>query len=152
MDKTDKKLLDALHGNARLTNPALAEKVNLSISPCWSRVRRMEKDGVIERYVTIINQGKIGLPDTAIIEIMFERHDPNIFDDFEKTIAGMPEVIEAYMLTGEYDCFMKIAVAGTKGYEDFLVNKLYKIRGIKNTKSALTLRCFKQIYSAAPQI
>ncbi len=150
MDKTDRKILNALHGNARLTNPALAEKVGLSISPCWSRVRRMEKEGVIERYVTIIDQAKIGLPDTAIIEIMFERHDADIFSDFEKTIADMPEVIEAYMLTGEYDCFIKIAVAGTKGYEDFLVNKLYKIRGIKNTRSSLTLRCFKQVYSAVP--
>ncbi len=147
MDKTDQKILAILHRNARVTNPELAEKVGLSTSPCWSRVRRLEKEGVIQQYITVINQNKIGLPDTAVIEIMFERHDATIFEDFEKTIANMPEVIEAYMLTGEYDCFMKVAVAGTKGYEDFLVNKLYKIRGIKNTRSSLTLRCFKQVYS-----
>ncbi|MGH1487319.1 MAG: Lrp/AsnC family transcriptional regulator [Cellvibrionaceae bacterium] len=150
MDKTDQKILAILHRNARVTNPELADKVGLSTSPCWSRVRRLEKEGVIQQYVTVINQEKIGLPDTAIIEIMFERHDATIFSDFEKTIAAMPEVIEAYMLTGEYDCFMKVAVAGTKGYEDFLVHKLYKIRGIKNTRSSLTLRCFKQVYSPIP--
>ncbi|MFT4560311.1 MAG: Lrp/AsnC family leucine-responsive transcriptional regulator [Gammaproteobacteria bacterium] len=150
MDKVDRKILQTLHSNARITNPLLAEKVGLSTSPCWSRVRRMEKDGVIQRYVTVINQEKIGLPDTAIIEIMFERHDAAIFTEFENSVAGMPEVIEAYLLTGEYDCFMKVAVAGTKGYEDFLLNKLYKLRGIKNTRSSLTLRCFKQAFSATP--
>ncbi|MFT4581613.1 MAG: Lrp/AsnC family leucine-responsive transcriptional regulator [Gammaproteobacteria bacterium] len=150
MDKIDRKILQTLHGNARITNPLLAEKVGLSTSPCWSRVRRMEKEGVIQQYVTVINQDKIGLPDTAIIEIMFERHDATIFSEFEKSVAGMPEVIEAYLLTGEYDCFMKVAVAGTKGYQDFLLNKLYKVPGIKNTRSSLTLRCFKQAFSAAP--
>jgi Lrp/AsnC family leucine-responsive transcriptional regulator len=150
MDKIDKQILSILHRNARVTNPELAEKVGLSTSPCWSRVRRMEKQGVIQKYVTIIDQDKIGLPDTAIIELMFERHDTSVFSDFEKTIDTMPEVIEAYMLTGEYDCFMKVAVAGTKGYEDFLLHKLYKIRGIKNTRSSLTLRCFKQVYSPSP--
>jgi Lrp/AsnC family leucine-responsive transcriptional regulator len=150
MDKFDRKILNELHQNARITNPVLAEKIGLSTSPCWSRVRRMEKDGVIQQYVTIINQEKIGLPDTAIIEVMFERHDAAIFSEFEETVGRMPEVIEAYLLTGEYDCFMKVAVAGTKGYEDFLVNKLYKFRAIKNTRSSLTLRCFKQAYTAAP--
>lgn len=150
MDRIDQKILQELHGNARITNSGLAEAVGLSSSPCWSRVRRMEKEGVIQRYVTIIDQEKVGLPDTAVIELMFERHDANIFNDFEETIAGMPEVIEAYMLTGEYDCFMKVAVAGTKGYEDFLLHKLYKIRGIKSTRSSLTLRCFKQAYSPKP--
>ncbi len=150
MDSTDRKILAILHSNARITNPELAESVGLSTSPCWSRIRRMEKEQVIQKYVTIINQEKIGLPDTAIIEIMFERHDASVFSDFKDTIANMPEVIEAYMLTGEYDCFMKVAVSGATGYEDFLVNKLYKIRGIKNTRSSLALSCFKQAYSPAP--
>jgi Lrp/AsnC family leucine-responsive transcriptional regulator len=150
MDKLDRKILNVLHHNARITNPQLAEQVGLSTSPCWSRVRKLEKEGVIQRYVTVVSQEKIGLPDTAIIEIMFERHDVTIFSDFEKAINAMPEVIEAHLLTGEYDCFMKVAVAGTKGYEDFLVHKLYTIRGIKNTRSSLTLRCFKQVYSPAP--
>ena len=150
MDTMDRKILSVLHTNARISTPALAEQVGLSTSPCWSRVKRMEKDGVIESYIAVINQEKLGLPDTAIIEIMFERHDPGVFSAFEQAIADMPEVIEAYMLTGEYDCFIKVAVAGTQGYEDFLVHKLYKIKGIKNTRSSLTLRCFKQRYTPAP--
>ena len=150
VDQIDKNILRVMHNDARVTNPALAEHVGLSTSPCWSRVRKLEKEGIIQSYITIINQEKIGLPDTAIIEIMFERHDPTIFTEFEATIAMLPEVIEAYMVTGEYDCFMKVAVAGTKGYEDFLVNKLYRIRGIKSTRSSLTLRCLKQVYSPVP--
>lgn len=150
MDTIDYKILSQLHNNARITNPNLAEKVGLSTSPCWSRVKRMENEGIIQRYVTVINQDMIGLPDTAIIEIMFERHDATIFSDFEETIMDIPQVIEAYMLTGEYDCFIKVAVAGTKGYEDFLVNKLYKIRGIKSTRTSLTIRCLKQTYSPLP--
>ena len=150
MDKIDRRILQLLHQHARITNPALARAVGLSTSPCWARVRRLEKEGVIQRYITVVDQEKIGLPDTAIIELAFERHDAALFRDFEQAIAAMPEVIEAYLLTGEYDCFMKVAVAGTKGYEDFLINKLYKIKGIKNTRSSLTLRCFKQAYSPSP--
>lgn len=150
MDKIDRKILHLMHHDARITNPALARAVGLSTSPCWTRVRRLEKDGVIERYVTVVNQERIGLPDTAIIELTFERHDAAVFRAFEDAIAALPEVVEAYLLTGEYDCFMKVAVAGTRGYEDFLINKLYKIKGIKNTRSSLTLRCFKQAYSPTP--
>ena len=132
MDKIDRKILSALHHDARITNLALAEKVCLSTSPCSARVRRL------------------GVPDTAIIEFMFESQDEESFKTFEDHIATMPEVIEAHLTTGEYDCFMKVAVAGTKGYEEFLINKLWKIEGIKNTRSSLTLRCFKQSYSPAP--
>jgi Lrp/AsnC family transcriptional regulator, leucine-responsive regulatory protein len=150
MDKIDRKILRALHHDARITNLALADKVCLSTSPCSARVRRMEQEGVIQQYVTIFDRNSIGLPDTAIIEFMFERQDEESLKRFEDKISNMPEVIEAHLITGEYDCFMKVAVAGTKGYEEFLVNKLWKIEGIKNTRSSLTLRCFKQNYSPAP--
>jgi Lrp/AsnC family leucine-responsive transcriptional regulator len=150
MDKIDRKILSALHHDARITNLALAEKVCLSTSPCSARVRRLEKDGVIQQYVAIFDRNSIGLPDTAIIEFMFESQDEESLQRFEDKISTMPEVIEAHLITGEYDCFMKVAVAGTKGYEEFLVNKLWKIEGIKNTRSSLTLRSFKQNYSPVP--
>ena len=120
MDKIDRKILSALHHDARITNLALAEKVCLSTSPCSARVRRLEKDGVIQQYVAIFDRNSIGLPDTAIIEFMFESQDEESLQRFEDKISTMPEVIEAHLITGEYDCFMKVAVAGTKGYEEFL--------------------------------
>jgi Lrp/AsnC family leucine-responsive transcriptional regulator len=150
MDTIDRKILSALHHDARITNLALAEKVCLSTSPCSARVRRLEKEGVIQQYVAIFDRSSIGLPDTAIIEFMFESQDEESLKRFEDQISSMSEVIEAHLITGEYDCFMKVAVAGTKGYEEFLINKLWKIEGIKNTRSSLTLRCFKQSYSPAP--
>jgi Lrp/AsnC family leucine-responsive transcriptional regulator len=150
MDGTDLRILRELHTSARITNADLAAKVGLSASPCWSRVRNLEQSGVIERYVTIFNQAALGLPDTVIIEVTLDRHDDNMMKDFEENLARLPEVIEAHLMTGDYDYFVKVAVAGTAGYEAFLREKLYKIRGIRHTRTSFTLRCLKSNYTALP--
>ncbi|MBX6747632.1 MAG: Lrp/AsnC family transcriptional regulator, partial [Acetobacteraceae bacterium] len=113
MDATDRRILRALHRQARLTNAELAEEVGLSPSPCWTRVRRLEQAGVIQGYVAILNQAKLGLPDTVIIEVMMEHHDEDSLRRFEQAVTEMPEVIEAWLVTGEYDYVIKAAVAGT---------------------------------------
>lgn len=150
MDEIDRRILRALQFDARITNLGLAEKVGLSASPCWTRVRRLEQEGVIEKYVTVFNQAALGIPDTVIIEVKLEKHDDDSLSIFENSLAQLPEVMEAYLLTGEYDYFIKVAVAGTTGYERFLRDKLYKIPGIRHTRSSLTLRCLKQIFSPLP--
>jgi Lrp/AsnC family leucine-responsive transcriptional regulator len=107
MDAIDRRILRALHGEARLTNAELAERVGLSPSPCWSRVRRLEQSGVIRGYRAELDQAKLGLPDTVIIEVMTEKHDEEQLRRFEQAIADMPEVIEAWLATGEYDYILK---------------------------------------------
>ena len=150
MDATDRRILRALHRRARLTNAELAEEVGLSPSPCWTRVRRLEQSAVIQEYVTILNQAALGLPDTVIIEVMMERHDEDRLRRFEQAVTEMPEVIEAWLVTGEYDYVIKAAVGGTAGYERLLREKLYRLPGVRHTRTSFTLRSLKQSWTPAP--
>jgi Lrp/AsnC family leucine-responsive transcriptional regulator len=152
MDEIDYRILRELQFNARLSNVELAQRVGLSPSPCWNRVRSLEDEGAITQYVTILSQSALGMPDTVIVDVILDRHDDEILRRFEKALAQLPEVIEAYLLTGDYDFSIKVAVAGTEGYEAFLREKLYKIPGIRHTRSSFTLRCIKQTFSIRPSI
>jgi Lrp/AsnC family leucine-responsive transcriptional regulator len=150
MDEIDNRILRELQFNARLSNTDLASRVGLSASPCWNRVRALEQQGVIEKYISVFNQAALGLPDTVIIEVTLDRHDDDILKKFEAALERMPEVVEAYLMTGEYDFFIKVAVAGAEGYERFLREKLYKIPGIRHSRTSFTLRRLKQTYSVQP--
>ena len=152
MDEIDYRILRELQFNARISNADLAERVGLSASPCWTRVRALEQQGVIEKYVSIFDQAALGLPDTVIIEVTLDRHDDETLKKFETALDRLPEVVEAYLLTGEYDFFIKVAVAGTEGYERFLREKLYKIPGIRHSRTSFTLRCLKRTYSVQPPL
>lgn len=149
LDEIDRKILSELQLDARLTNSGLAQKVGLSASPCWQRVKRLEDDGFIEGYFAVLNQKRLGLPDTVIIEVVLERHDHDMVRKFGQAVIELPEVLEAYLTTGEYDYFVKVAIAGTEGYERFLHEKLYKIPGIRQTRSFFALSCLKRQLSVS---
>ena len=148
----DRKILQALVENARLSNSQLAEQVGLSASPCWQRVRRLEQDGYITGYFAALDQGLLGAKETVIIEVTLDRHDDDILEDFGAAMARLPEVLEVYLTTGEYDYLMKVAVDGTQDYERFLRERLYKVRGIRHTRSSFALRCLKRAHSIAPLV
>lgn len=150
MDAIDRRILRALHGEARLTNAELAERVGLSPSPCWARVRRLEQVGVIRGYRAELDQAKLSLPDTVIIEVMTEKHDQEQLTRFEEAIANMPEVIEAWLVTGEYDYILTAAVGGTAGYERLLREKIYRLPGVRHTRTAFGIRCLKQVFTPVP--
>jgi Lrp/AsnC family transcriptional regulator, leucine-responsive regulatory protein len=150
MDATDKRILRALHADGRITNAELAERVGLSPSPCWARVRKLEESGAIRGYMALLDQAAMGLPDTVIIEVMCEKHDDATLKRFEEAVNAMPEVIEAYLVTGEYDYVLKAAVGGTAGYEKLLREKIYKLPGVRHTRTTFTLRCLKQSHTPVP--
>lgn len=150
IDEIDRRILRELRQDGRLSNTKLAEKVGLSTTPCWNRVRALEEGGMIEGYTALLSQTALGYPDTVIIEVTLDRHDDDIFDKFGQALAELPEVMEAYLLTGEYDYLIKVAVAGTAGYEEFLRRKLYKLPGLRHSRSTFVLRCLKRTYSVAP--
>jgi Lrp/AsnC family leucine-responsive transcriptional regulator len=150
LDETDRRILRALRRDGRLSNARLAEQVGLSATPCWNRVRALEESGVIEGYAALINQKALGLPDTVLVQVTLERHDDEILDRFGRTLAELPEVMEAYLLTGEYDYLIKVAVAGTEGYEEFLRHKLYKLPGLRHSHSVFVLRTLKRESSVEP--
>jgi Lrp/AsnC family leucine-responsive transcriptional regulator len=150
IDELDRRILRELRNDGRLSNTKLAEKVGLSTTPCWNRVRALEEGGMIEGYAALLNQTALGYPDTVIIEVTLDRHDDDIFEKFGRALATLPEVMEAYLLTGDYDYLIKVAVAGTAGYEEFLRKKLYKLPGLKHSRSTFVLRCLKRTHSVEP--
>ena len=90
------------------------------------------------------------MPDTIIIEVTLERHDDEVIERFGQALTDLPEILEAYLTTGEYDYFIKVAINGTEGYERFLREKLYRIPGIRHTRSCFALRCLKRRFSVTP--
>ncbi len=150
MDAIDRRILRALSRQGRLSNAELAEEVGLSPSPCWTRVKRLEQAGVIKGYVALLDQAALGVPDTVIIEVMMDRHDEEGLKRFEQAVMDMPEVLEAWLVTGEYDYVIKAAVGGTAGYEKLLREKLYRLPGVRHTRTSFTLRCLKQGHSPTP--
>jgi Lrp/AsnC family leucine-responsive transcriptional regulator len=147
LDETDRRILRELQKDARLTTGQLAEKIGLSNTPCWNRLKRLETQGFIDGYVALLNQEKLGLPETVIIEVTLDRHDDEVLARFGDLLTGLPEVIEAYLTTGDYDYLVKVAVESTAGYERFLREKLYRLPGIRHSRSSFALRCLKKLNS-----
>ena len=150
LDAIDRKILGLLLKNARLSNNQIAQSVGLSPSPCWQRIRRLEADGYISGYSAVLNQPLLGAAETVIVEVTLDRHDDEVLERFGQAMASMPEVLEVYLTTGAYDYLLKVAVDGTAGYEEFLRKKLYRVPGIRHSRSSFTLRCLKRVHSVIP--
>lgn len=151
MDAIDKKILRVLSRQGRLTNAELAEQVGLSPSPCWTRVKRLEQGGIIKGYAAVLDQAALGLPDTVFIEVMMERHDEAQLQRFEAAVKDIPEILECHLVTGEYDYVIKAAVGGTAGYERLLRDRLYRLPGVRHTRTSFALRSLKQELSPLPE-
>jgi Lrp/AsnC family leucine-responsive transcriptional regulator len=148
IDALDWKILAALQQDGRLSNVQLADAVGLSASPCWQRVKRMESDGLIQGYTAVLDQRLLGQSEIVLIEVTLERHEDYQLENVCLQIAEFPEVLEVHITSGEFDCFVKVACDGTRGYEEFLKNKLYKVPGIRSSKSSFSLRCIKSSQNA----
>ena len=107
-------------------------------------MKRMEEDGVIERYTVNLNAHALGLGDTVLVQLTLDSHSDNTLEKFGQVLATIPEVIEAYLVSGEYDYLLRVAVKDTKDYERLLREKLYKIKGIRHSKSSFVLRTLKK--------
>lgn len=149
LDETDLKILRELRQDGRLSNIRLAERVGLSPTPCWNRVRALEEAGVIEGYAALLSQKALGLPDTVLIEVTLEHQDEATLQRFGEEIIALPEVVEALLVTGEYDYLIKVAVSGTEGYEQFLRQRLYRLPGLRHSRSTFVLKRLKQSASVA---
>ncbi len=144
IDSIDRRILRELTKDGRITNAELAEKIGLSPSPCWQRTRRLEEEGYIQGYTAVLDRDRLGLPETVLIEVTLDHHDDSVLETFGRQMADMPEVMEVWLVTGEYDYIIKVAVTGTRGYEEFLRKRLYKVPGIRHSRSSFALRCIKQ--------
>lgn len=144
MDNFDHKILYALQQNARASLQEISEQVGLSNSPCWARIKRLEEQGVIEGYTVRINAQALGLHDTVLIQVTLDSHSDNTLEKFGETLAQIPEVIEAYLVSGDYDYLLRVVVKDTRDYERLLREKLYKIKGIRQSRSSFVLRTLKK--------
>ena len=144
LDKFDMAILQALQQDARLSLQDLGKLVGLTASPCWTRVKRMEDAGIITGYTVQLSPEKLGLPETVILHVTLDNHSDEALFEFGRTLESIPEVIEAYLVSGDYDYFIRVAVEDTRGYERFLRERLYKIPGIRHSKSSFVLRRLKQ--------
>jgi Lrp/AsnC family leucine-responsive transcriptional regulator len=122
----------------------LGKIVGLTASPCWTRVKRLEDAGIIEGYTVRLSPEKLGLPETVILHVSLDSHSDEALFEFGRALESIPEVLEAFLVSGDYDYYIRVAVEDTRGYERFLRERLYKIPGIRNSKSSFVLRRLKQ--------
>lgn len=140
-DRTDRRILDIMQRDARITNLELADKVGLSPTPCARRVKRLEESGLIRGHVTLLDQSRLGLKLTAYLGISMDRHTPDRFEAFEREVSAYPEVVECSVVTGQSaDYLLKVVVADMEYYERFLLGKLTSIPGVTGVHSSFELR------------
>lgn len=140
LDEIDWDILKALQEDARIPIVDLADRVGLSASPCARRVKRLESDGVIVRYATVIDQKTIGLPVNVFCHVTLERQVKAALETFQAAVLKRPEVMECYLMTGEADYLLRVVVADLEAYERFIVDHLTKVPGIANIKSSFALK------------
>ncbi len=140
LDAIDHRILDAIQADGRITNQALAEQVGLSPSPCLRRVRALEDAGVIKGYVGLVDPDAVGLPVTAFVRVRLVTQDDKHLAVFEETVAGLPEIMECYLMTGECDYQLRVVFPSLAAFEDFLRHKLTRISGVSQVTSSFALR------------
>lgn len=143
IDAVDVKILRELQADARLTNAELATRVHLSASPCLVRVRNLERDGLISRYVTLLDPRRIGLGVSVFVQITLERQVEEALERFERAISAYEEVMECYLMTGDADYLIRIVVPDIEALERFIVNQLSKLPGVANIRSSFALKQVK---------
>jgi DNA-binding Lrp family transcriptional regulator len=143
LDATDWRILDRLQDDARLTNVELAKAVHLSPSPCLARVRALEEDGLISRYVTLLDPVKVGLTVSVFISVSLEKQVESALEIFERAIRDRPEVMECYLMTGDADYLLRVVVPDVPALERFILDFLTKVPGVGNIRSSFALKQVK---------
>jgi Lrp/AsnC family leucine-responsive transcriptional regulator len=140
LDRFDRVILQILQTEGRISNTELAQRVSLSESACLRRVRALEESGLIERYAAILNQQKAGLPVNVFVNITLDRQDEPDLRKFEESVRKIPEVMECYLMTGDYDYTLRVVVADTADFERVHSKHLTRLPGVARVHSSFALR------------
>lgn len=140
LDRLDRKLLIALQEDGRISNVDLAALVHLSESACLRRVRALEEDGLIERYVALLNQKQVGLGGTVFVHIALRREEQSELAAFEAAIQNIPEVMECYLMTGEFDYLLQLVVSDMADFERLHNDALTRLPGVARVNSSVAIR------------
>lgn len=147
IDETDLKLLKILGNNSNITIKELAAKVNLTPSPVFERVKRMEEEGYIKKYIALIDAEKLDYALIVFCNIKLKLHDKSIGNEFVNDIQQIDEVVECYNISGDYDFLLKVHARNMKHYQDFVFNKLGSVKSIGSTHSTFVMSEIKNSYN-----
>lgn len=144
MDTKDRQIIRELQHDGRLTNHELADRVNLSPSPCLRRLRNLENAGVIQGYTALVDQNAYGLPITVFIRIRLEHHSQESVQTFEENIDHIEEILDCYLMTGNADYLLRVVVESLEAYEAFIRQKIHHIPSIASIDTSFAFGIVKQ--------
>jgi len=139
LDNTDLQILKHLQENSNINTKDLASKLFLTVTPVYERIKRLERDGYITKYVALLDRKKMNRGMTVFCNVRLKEHAKNVGSNFVKDIVALPEIIECYNIAGDYDFMLKILVQDMASYQDFVMNKLSTIENIGNTNSIFVM-------------
>ena len=140
LDSIDRKILGALQENGDLSSQALAEKIGLSPSPVWRRVKKLLSKGVIKGTVALLDPEKVGLQVMAIANVSLEDHHPNSVKDFDRVVRERPEILECYATSGQHDYTLKVICASIQAYDQLLSEHLMRCKAVHQVNTSFVLR------------
>lgn len=143
LDDIDLRILNRLQSDARVTNVALSEAVNLSPAPCLRRVRELENSGVIRGYATLLTPDQVGLEISVFISISLEKQVDKALHTFETTINNYPEVMECYLMTGDSDYLLRVVTSDLKSLQAFITERLSSLPFVASIRSSIALKQVK---------
>ena len=135
MDKIDQKLLALLQTDSKQTNKELSNKLDLSVTAVYERIKKLEKLGVIDKYVALIKKEKVNKGFVAFCHVKLVKHSQEYVMDFEKEVCKLEEILECYHISGDYDYLLKVLVKDMEAFREFMVDKLTNINHIGSTHS-----------------
>ncbi|MGO1118859.1 Lrp/AsnC family transcriptional regulator [Rhodovibrionaceae bacterium A322] len=144
MDTKDRQIIRELQKDGRLTNQALAERVNLSPSPCLRRLRLLEEAGTITGYTALVDQKAYGLPVTVFVRIRLQEHSKVSVETFETAVLAIDEIVDCHVMTGDADYLLRVLVRSLESYEDFIRGKIHPIPGIASIDTSFAYGTVKQ--------
>ncbi|MCG8699760.1 MAG: Lrp/AsnC family transcriptional regulator [Bacteroidales bacterium] len=147
LDKTDLAILNLIQDNAKIPHKEIAEQLHLTRTPIFDRIRKMERSGIILKYITLLNPKKINRGLTVLCQISLTRHGKQHVDEFQKKINEFPQVMECYHIAGNFDFFLKVAVKDIDQYQQFALKELSTIPNISNIQSSFVMGKLKHTYS-----
>lgn len=139
LDTTDKKLLQLLQEDSTQTTKQLSVKLSLSVTAIYERVKKLEREGIISKYVALVDRNKVGRGFVVFCHLKLIQHTKEYLTKFEKEVTQLPEVLECYHVSGDYDYILKIYVANMEEYREFMVTKLTTLHHIGSTHSTFMI-------------
>tara|TARA_Y100001956_G_scaffold76736_1_gene86292 strand:- start:299 stop:757 length:459 start_codon:yes stop_codon:yes gene_type:complete len=143
LDKIDRQLLSFLQEDGTLSLNDLAERVNLTTTPCWKRLKKLEDEGYIEKRVALLNAEKLDLSFIAFVQLKTSDHSEDWYHHFVTTVSDFPEVMEFYRMAGEYDYMMKVLVKDMKCFDEFYKRMVNSVKGLSNVTSTFAMEPIK---------